>query len=39
MADRSNQYKCNECGKSFGSSGDLREHEKNCKGSSSRQRK
>jgi Zinc finger, C2H2 type len=28
------QIRCHKCGKSFGSSSELREHERNCKGGS-----
>lgn len=31
------QYKCSMCGKTFNSQNELREHEKNCKGGSSKQ--
>lgn len=39
MTDQSNQHKCGHCGRSFNSSSELREHEKNCKGDSSQERK
>jgi hypothetical protein len=28
------QMRCHKCGKTFGSSSELREHERNCKGAS-----
>lgn len=43
MTEQANQNKCSHCGRSFNSSSELREHEKNCKtsgsGSSSQERK
>ena len=34
MDPQTTQYKCKQCGKSFKSEAELREHEKTCKGSS-----